>query len=304
MSEKSQSQPTSRVISYSHKWETEAYEEIKCRTSRGWVFTLNNPTEEDCKAIHKLKENKNLEYMCWQAERGEEKGTLHLQGWARTESIKDTTFRNMLGGRAWIAAKRGTAKQCEAYCTKPGAVDGPWRIGKYRDDKEKKGPTSVQTIAEDIMKGKTDNDIASENPTGFMMHYRKIDALRTAIMAKIDVTKKQLCLVVRCKDENEVRQIMEEEMLDLPYLKDNTKYWQGYDDEESVMIHSEPDKGWTRGYPFRIETKGGGRLINCPKRFFIIDADKPATKKKKVTLSEKDHKKILEDLEKTGWKNF
>lgn len=80
-----------------------------------WVFTINNPTE-DC--YRKLSGAiPKITYLVGQLERGGT-GTLHFQGYCETSRINRKQIEKLLGGRAWVGARRGTQEQAINYVTK------------------------------------------------------------------------------------------------------------------------------------------------------------------------------------------
>jgi len=47
--------------------------------AKNWLFTINNPIDEDRDRLISLKEDANVNYLIYQLEEGEE-GTPHFQG--------------------------------------------------------------------------------------------------------------------------------------------------------------------------------------------------------------------------------
>lgn len=77
--------------------------------TRNWVFTLNNYTEDERRRIesHVVPE---CEYLCYQPEVGEERGTPHLQGCVFFKSQRTLAgLRRMFGERIQPVATRGAA---------------------------------------------------------------------------------------------------------------------------------------------------------------------------------------------------
>lgn len=85
---------------------------------RGWVFTLNNYTDEEIAFINEV----DCKYLVYGKEVGES-GTPHLQGFVYFTSQR--TFRSVkakLGGRVHIDKQRGSVLQAIDYCCKDGEV--------------------------------------------------------------------------------------------------------------------------------------------------------------------------------------
>jgi len=94
--------------------------------SRFWFLTINNPDDTDAQKIRGMKEKWVFQY-----ERGEVKGTLHIQATLGFKNPVDFTKI-----KEWFPrAKIERAKQVEAcvkYCSKSDTrVDGPWSQGFY-----------------------------------------------------------------------------------------------------------------------------------------------------------------------------
>jgi len=47
--------------------------------AKNWLFTINNPTDEDQIRLTSLKDEANVQYFIYQLEQGDE-GTPHFQG--------------------------------------------------------------------------------------------------------------------------------------------------------------------------------------------------------------------------------
>lgn len=88
-------------------FEQESGESNKSFKTRNWVFTLNNYTEDERRRIetHVVPE---CEYLCYQPEVGEERGTPHLQGCVFFKSQRTLAgLRRMFGERVQPVARGG-----------------------------------------------------------------------------------------------------------------------------------------------------------------------------------------------------
>jgi hypothetical protein len=84
---------------------------------RSVVFTLNNYTQDEIKHI----EDGPFKYIVFQQETGAS-GTPHLQGYASMANPTEfTSWKRLIGNRAFLEAARGTPQQNKAYCTKDAA---------------------------------------------------------------------------------------------------------------------------------------------------------------------------------------
>lgn len=80
-----------------------------------WVFTLNNPTEEDHAAVWAM----DYKYIIFSIERGAEDGTLHFQGFVQfREKLRLTALKKLLRRAHW-EKRRGTPYEAQHYVMKP-----------------------------------------------------------------------------------------------------------------------------------------------------------------------------------------
>lgn len=103
--------------------------------SRGWCFTINNPTDDERATLSILPENaeaRGISHLVFQLERGD-RGTPHYQGYIRfTNPRLLAGVKRVLGRRAHVERARGTLQHNHAYCTKPETrVEGPWEVGDF-----------------------------------------------------------------------------------------------------------------------------------------------------------------------------
>lgn len=87
--------------------------------SKGFCFTINNPTEVDDGELQNLKDTASVVYLVWGTEIGEE-GTLHYQGFVRFKHATSFQRLKRLLSRAHIEKQLGTSQQAAEYCKKDG----------------------------------------------------------------------------------------------------------------------------------------------------------------------------------------
>lgn len=89
-------------------------------TSRRWVFTLNNPTDNEEQHVVDWLDSDNCIYGVVGRETGDS-GTPHLQGFLVLPSPQRLSFlRNNLSPRAHYERAQGTSAQASTYCKKDG----------------------------------------------------------------------------------------------------------------------------------------------------------------------------------------
>lgn len=85
--------------------------------SRGWVFTINNYTDEDVKGLAMV----GYQYLVYGKEVGEQ-GTPHLQGYVYFKNPIALKSLSKKIPRASLQVRRGTHDQAREYCIKDGDV--------------------------------------------------------------------------------------------------------------------------------------------------------------------------------------
>lgn len=97
--------------------------------AKRWVFTLNNPTDDEQHNLYTLGESITADgdesifaYLIFGDEVGDN-GTPHLQGYLSLRTKKRLSYLKSLPGfeRAHFEVARGTHKQASAYCKKDGS---------------------------------------------------------------------------------------------------------------------------------------------------------------------------------------
>lgn len=227
---------------------------------RRWCFTINNYSEEEILAVKNL----DCDYVICGAEVGEN-GTPHLQGYAefdKANSLKK--IQQMLGGRAHLAAAKGSGAQNKVYCSKEGKV---FEKGKMKEPGKR---NDIARIREMVKDGGRMRDIIEE-ASGYQ-------AMRGAelMMKYISPDRKEAPEVKWYwgkSGSGKTRTAVEEAGEDTWMSSRNLKWWDGYDGHENVIIDDFRGDFCTfhellrilDRYPFRVEVKGGSRMLMAKK---------------------------------------
>jgi len=159
---------------------------MRSRQARCWCFTINFSYLSDYEQVDP-SEWPACVVAVWQHEVGES-GTEHLQGYVNfARSVRLGTIKKLRGmERAHLEPRKGTKADNLRYCTKEeGRLDGPY----YFPSKEKVesyckvengARTDLIRLADLVVQGLSDREIAEENPVHVMKFQRGIDALRLA----------------------------------------------------------------------------------------------------------------------------
>lgn len=235
-----------------------------------WVFTINNPKEDE-----DPRQWADVKYLIFQKEKGEE-GTEHFQGYVIFDKQKTLLQVKALNSRAHWEKRSGTHQQAKAYCQKEESrIEGPWEKGTEPVSKERQGQLGAEAYKEawDLaVQGKI-----LEIPEGLRIkYYRTFLAIRKDYMPEpqtLDCTLTDTNLYVYGPPrigKSEFARKLAEKMGVRFYTKNPNKWWDGYQEEQMVVIddldpvHSvlgHHIKIWTDRYSINAETKGGAMLI-------------------------------------------
>jgi len=123
---------------------------INNRTSRArWVFTLNNPTNEEEESLKRMHGEHNMKWFICQREQGAQ-GTPHLQGALVFRGQKRLSWLRRRYPRAHWEPMRGSPLQSKVYCSK--CCDTCHENGRVHeadndcDNTKRLAGTSVQTF--------------------------------------------------------------------------------------------------------------------------------------------------------------
>ncbi len=233
--------------------------------SRGWCFTLNNPLDDEIKLIKEIE----CRYVIYEPEIGQS-GTPHLQGYVEFDQIKRLSALKKILERAHWEARRGTPQEASQYCKKEGKQ-------VERGELPKQGKRSDLTeIAERVRDGVSLAEIAEEKPALYAMFHRGLEALQY-IQRKDRTESPTVTWLWGKTGSGKTRQATKANSF---YIKDSTKWWDGYDQQEVIVI-DDFDGSWPfrdllrllDRYPYQGQTKGGYVKINSP--HIYITCDKP-----------------------------
>lgn len=235
---------------------------------RNWCFTINNWSEEDVAEIEKC----DFKYCIYGKEIGKE-GTHHLQGYIEfTKVYKMGTIKKLLT-RAHLEQRKGTKEQARDYCKKENNFTelGEWGQQGKRTDLDK-----IRTIAlEEGMRNVTSIGTMQQINVAkaFLTYNEEPRNWETEVIwlwGKTGTGKsrlaREICNMDDCFTKNE-----------------NSKWWDGYDAHEYVIIDDFRDSWWSLTemlslldrYEKKVEIKGGTRQFK-PKKIIVTSCMSPA----------------------------
>lgn len=250
--------------------------------SKGWVFTVNNPTDVDDPS--EWIDGETVQYAKWQLERGES-GTLHWQGHVVLKTKQRLSgVKRLLHSTAHWEIRRGTLDQADDYCSKEETrVEGPYDFGD-RPASGRGGRSDLLEVKRMLDAGKRELEVA-ESHFGQWCRYHKAFKLYAGM--KMPVRSWVTFTTVYWGDPGvgKTRRIVEEAGSDntywLPKPNGTRVFWDGYEGQENVVI--DEFFGWMPRdlmcrlcdrYPFRVETKGGSVPFTA-KKIWITSNNPP-----------------------------
>lgn len=245
---------------------------MRSTRSRGWVFTVNNYTDDD---IVKLRElSKECSYLVFGYETAPTTGTPHLQGFARFHNpISGQRARSIF--RPWyVECQRGTPYQAAEYCKKGEKFE---EFGEAPTNPRK--PTTQEKWGR-IIKLCEEGDISTiraEFPYVYFAQFKRIRELRERRVGIMSGALQNEWWVgpTGTGKSRHLWSLYPEH-----YQKSLNKWWDGYDNQETVALEEmDPDHGsylghfikiWADRYPFSPEIKGGSLRNIRPRRLIIL----------------------------------
>lgn len=242
--------------------------------SRGWTFTVNNYNEDS----EKLLQGLDVSYLIYGREVGES-GTPHLQGYLFYKSARTfTSVKKKLPEGAHIEAALGNTLQNFNYCTK----DGDFFEKGTRPLTAKEKGTKEKTRFEDAFSAAKEGRLDDIPADIRVRYYRTWKTIQRDYMPDVpdadDVTGVWFYGEAGAGKSRTAR-------AEFPgaYLKNCNKWWDGYQNEDNVIIDDLDTKHdvlghhlkiWADRYCFVAETKGGAIKIR-PKKIIVTSQYTP-----------------------------
>jgi hypothetical protein len=243
--------------------------------ARGWVFTLNNYTDEEITTIIKIN---GYRYLTFGKEVGENQ-TKHLQGYIHYHSVKSfNQVKNDLL-RSHIEQRRGSLEQAITYCHKDGDF---YEFGERPLTKSEQGQKGGEAyklkwkrLVELAESGNLD-EIKEIAPAEYVLHFTKFKSLRNYSSTIIDGSLNHEWWYGPT-GTGKSRTVWE--LFPNHYQKELNKWWCGYNGEDVVVIEEWCPKNectgshlkiWADRYPFTAQIKGGSLQKIRPKKIIVL----------------------------------
>lgn len=234
--------------------------------SRNWCFTWNNYTDDD---IEYLKGYKYL-YLIFGKEVGES-GTPHLQGYIEFNSVKLLKTLHKAFPKVHWEMRKGSQTQAITYCQKDNNF---FEFGEAKSQGKRNDLIAVtNAIVEGTFK-------STDFPEQYVQYHKGIEAFKASLLVDRDFNNPPKVIwrwglagvgKTRGAYEKHVNSV---------YVKDGTQWWDGYTQQEAIIIDDFCGKWPFRDllrlldrYPYQGQYKGGYVKINSP--FIYITCEHP-----------------------------
>lgn len=235
--------------------------------SRNWVFTLNNYKESDIASIDQCE----VKYALYGKEVGKS-GTPHLQGYMCFKTVKSLkSVRNIMPKAHW-EIRKGSHQQARDYCKKDGDYHERGIEPMTQKEKGDAGKRVYEEAFELAKQGRIE-EIAEPLRTRFYTTYKRIRKdYQIAPESMSELTNEWYW-----GDSGTGKSRKAREENPGAYLKNANKWWDGYVDQEVVIIDEwSPQheclashlKQWADHHAFAAESKGGALCIR-PKKIIV-----------------------------------
>ena len=241
--------------------------------ARNYCFTYNN-YPNDLTSFHEWATS-NCTYLIYGKEVAPTTNTPHLQGYFQLEKKERISgLSKKLKGIHLLVAKGGYDSN-KAYCSKEGEV---YEQGTPDTSGKRKGLEEV--VEELVTKRSKIQTIALDNPLVYVKYHRGLEALSAQLHRKRDF-KTEVFWFYGATGTGKSRRASD--LAPDAYWKPSaTKWWNGYDGHEDVIIDDYRRDFSTFGellrlldrYPLSIETKGGVRPF-LARRIYITSPKSP-----------------------------
>lgn len=260
---------------------------IDNKRARGWIFTHNNYDECDIKFFTAL--GSEAKYLVFGKEMGESK-TPHLQGYVEFANARTgKSMKKLHTGKTHWEVRLGTPEEASAYCKKGEQPHEEWtaegakgpnygkcaivvEIGKLPKQGKR---TDLDDVADLIVEGASTREVAHTYPATYIKYHKGIEALKSKMF---EPRKTKPTVIWRWGETGTGKTRAAFESHESVYIKDGTHWWDGYEQQDAIIIDDFDGKWPFRDllrlldhYPYQGQYKGGYIHINSPTVYITCD---------------------------------
>lgn len=262
--------------------------------SNGFCFTLNNYNDEERRYLRQKMVDMGCTYFIMGYETGK-KGTPHIQGYVQFPNKRTMSQLLKINKRVHWEMRRGTGKQASDYCKKGG---------KFREWGEltSQGKRSdLEEIYSLIKEGYTYTKILEECGAAAMKYERVIKSTICDLIKERDPDKDEVYVEWWYGKPGSGKSRRVNKRYPEAYVKDDTKWWDGYEGQDVVIIDDINVHEWSLKrllsvmdvYKCKVERKGGYVNLGATK-IIIISQRHPM----KYYVDDREYSQILRRIDK------
>lgn len=228
--------------------------------SKYWCFTINNYTDSELEDVKHLFPSK-LSYLIVGLERGEGQRTPHIQGYAEFKTKKRlSAVSTLLGGRAHIESRGGSAVQASEYCKKDGLFTEFGSISRCDSGRR----TDLHQIQTRLNSGSSLADIAEDHFSDFIRYHKGFE--KYLLLRRPSIREApEVNVYWGATGTGKTRKVWDENNPHEVWVYPGCGWFDGYDGQEVALFDdfsgsefkiSELLKVLDR-YPYKVRVKGG-----------------------------------------------
>lgn len=241
---------------------------------RSWVFTINNFESDDLRRVAGV----DCEYIIYGIERGSS-GTPHLQGFIHFANGKSRSAVARLLPRAFLEKRRGTIEQAIAYCKKDGLFTERGTVPIDTDSQRSASIAKAQEKYRDIINHAKCGDFAwieTNHPHMWITRCNQLLSMRVRDPVILDGELQHEWWI---GPTGSGKSRLAWEIYPNHYQKQLNKWWDGYTNEDIVVIEEWSPKNevsgsqlkiWADRYPFPGQIKGGTLQKIRPNKIIVL----------------------------------
>lgn len=233
---------------------------MKKLRSRNFLITINNPNDAEIETIEKLESA----YKIYSFEKAPKTGTRHIHVYISFKNARRLSAIKKLFPRANIQICKGTPTQNINYVKKHGNFEEsgtPPKQGKRSD---------LANIGNEMLQGANIRDIANKYPGMFIKYAKGMEKLQ-CLQYTARKSFPKVYWLYGTTGTGKTRTAVQHSETGSFYIKDLTKWWDGYAQQEVIII-DDYDGNWPfrnflrllDRYPYQGQYKGGYIHINSP----------------------------------------
>lgn len=234
---------------------------------KAWCWTLHNYSDKDMENIQGWE---YVHFLCYGREICPLTGGNHLQGYVEWTSERSFSVIKKIDPRIRWCKADGTGEQNLKYCSKDGLL---WTNGAK--PKHQGSRTDLNIIKDEISAGVSELEIAENHFETWVRNHKAFEKFRLLKANERREPPKVFWLwgTTGCGKTRTATT-----SCDTCYIKDGTKWWDMYENQEAIVI-DDFDGAWPYRdllrlldrYPYRGQVKGGYVNINSPMIFITCE---------------------------------